>query len=59
MADPKRKPVIFKEDPEMIAQMDRVAKQIPAFEGNRSVLIRVAIREFIQRHEAEMKERAA
>lgn len=56
MQQPMR-PYIFNADPSLIERADRVVRASPEYERSRARLIRQAIRELLDRKEAEIAER--
>lgn len=51
MTTTKKKPIQLKIDPETLDRIDRVTSSIKALEGNRSLFIRQAIHERLERFE--------
>lgn len=51
------KPYTLKFSPTEIERADRLVKRIPEFEGKRSPLVRLALREYIDRKERELEGR--
>lgn len=59
MVTTKKKPILLRIDPDTLARIDRVTSNDRAMEGNRSLFIRLAVLEKLERTEASEKKEAA